>query len=47
MQRLLLAVDRLSTWLGQIFAWTIVLLTLLITYEVFSATYSTSRTTGT
>lgn len=36
MQRLLLAVDRLSTWLGQIFAWTIVLLTLLITYEVFS-----------
>lgn len=36
MQRLLLAVDRLSTWLGQVFAWTIVLLTLLITYEVFS-----------
>lgn len=36
MQRLLLAVDRLSTWLGQVFAWAIVLLTLLITWEVFS-----------
>ena len=36
MQRFLLAVDRLSTWLGQAFAWTIVLLTVLITGEVFS-----------
>lgn len=36
MQRILLAVDRLSTWIGQAFAWTIVLLTLLITWEVFS-----------
>ena len=27
MQKLLLAVDRLSTWLGQAFAWAIVLLT--------------------
>ncbi len=36
MQRLLLAVDRLSTWMGQFFAWTIVILTFGITWEVFS-----------
>jgi TRAP-type mannitol/chloroaromatic compound transport system permease small subunit len=36
MQRLLLAVDRLSTWMGQAFAWLIVGLTGLITWEVFS-----------
>jgi TRAP-type mannitol/chloroaromatic compound transport system permease small subunit len=29
-------VDRLSTWLGQAFAWLIVLLTLMISWEVFS-----------
>jgi TRAP-type mannitol/chloroaromatic compound transport system permease small subunit len=36
MQKLLLAVDRLSTWLGQAFGWLIVLLTLGIAAEVFS-----------
>ena len=36
MQSLLLRVDRLSTWLGQAFAWAIVLLTAGITWEVFS-----------
>jgi len=36
MQSVLLFVDRLSTWLGQFFAWLIVALTLMITYEVFS-----------
>ena len=36
MQRWLLGVDRLSTWLGQGFAWVIVLLTLGISWEVFS-----------
>ena len=36
MQKILLAVDRLSTWLGQAFAWAIVLLTAVITWEVFS-----------
>ncbi|HEY1090571.1 MAG TPA: TRAP transporter small permease subunit [Burkholderiaceae bacterium] len=36
MQAVLLAVDRLSTWLGQLFAWLILLLTALITWEVFS-----------
>jgi TRAP-type mannitol/chloroaromatic compound transport system permease small subunit len=35
MQSLLLAVDRLSTRLGQFFAWLIVALTLMITWEVF------------
>jgi TRAP-type mannitol/chloroaromatic compound transport system permease small subunit len=36
MQRLLLLVDHVSTWIGQLFSWTIVGLTLLITAEVFS-----------
>ena len=36
MQSLLLRVDRVSTWLGQIFSWLIVALTLMITWEVFS-----------
>ncbi len=36
MQKLLLAVDRFSTWVGKAFAWTVVLLTLLISWEVFS-----------
>ena len=36
MQRLLLAVDKLSTVIGQAFSWLIVALTLLISWEVFS-----------
>jgi TRAP-type mannitol/chloroaromatic compound transport system permease small subunit len=36
MQSALLWVDRASTWIGQFFSWLIVLLTLLITAEVFS-----------
>jgi len=36
MQKLLLFVDRMSTWVGQTFSWLIVALTLLITWEVFS-----------
>ncbi len=36
MQKILLGVDRLSTWLGQVFSWLIVALTLLICWEVFS-----------
>lgn len=36
MQKLLLAVDRLSTWLGQAFAWSIIVLTVAISAEVFS-----------
>jgi TRAP-type mannitol/chloroaromatic compound transport system permease small subunit len=36
MQKLLLFVDRVSTWVGQLFSWLIVGLTLLISWEVFS-----------
>jgi TRAP-type mannitol/chloroaromatic compound transport system permease small subunit len=36
MQKLLLFVDRMSTWVGQAFSFLIVGLTLLITWEVFS-----------
>jgi TRAP-type mannitol/chloroaromatic compound transport system permease small subunit len=36
MQKSLLAVDRFSTFIGKASAWTVVLLTLLITWEVFS-----------
>ena len=36
MQSLLLAVDRFSTWFGQTCAWSVVALTLLISWEVFS-----------
>ena len=36
MQNFLLAVDLLSTWIGKAFAWSIVGLTLLISWEVFS-----------
>ena len=36
MQKLLLFIDRLSTWVGHAFSWLIVALTLLISWEVFS-----------
>ncbi len=36
MQKLLLTVDKISTFAGQAFAWLIVSLTLLISWEVFS-----------
>jgi TRAP-type mannitol/chloroaromatic compound transport system permease small subunit len=36
MQKALLAVDRFSTWMGKAFAWLAVVLTFLITAEVFS-----------
>lgn len=36
MKNLLLAVDRASTWIGQAFAWLILLLTCLISWEVYS-----------
>ncbi len=36
MHKLLMAVDRLSTFVGRVFAWSIVLLTLLVSWEVFS-----------
>jgi TRAP-type mannitol/chloroaromatic compound transport system permease small subunit len=36
MQNFLLTVDRLSTWIGKVFAWTALILTLMISWEVFS-----------
>ncbi|MBX9612170.1 MAG: TRAP transporter small permease subunit [Burkholderiales bacterium] len=36
MQNLLLSVDRLSTFIGKVFAWTALILTLMISWEVFS-----------
>ena len=36
MLKLLNAIDRLSTWIGQAFAWLIVSLTVMISWEVFS-----------
>jgi TRAP-type mannitol/chloroaromatic compound transport system permease small subunit len=36
MQKLLLAVDRFSTFIGQLFAWSVVGLTALISWEVFN-----------
>lgn len=36
MQSFLLAVDRFSTWIGKACAWSVVLLTMLISWEVFS-----------
>lgn len=34
MQRYLLLIDRFSTWIGKAFAWCIVLLTFVVTYDV-------------
>jgi TRAP-type mannitol/chloroaromatic compound transport system permease small subunit len=36
MQKLLLTIDKISTFIGQTFSWLIVALTLMITWEVFS-----------
>ncbi len=36
MQKILLLVDKISTWVGHAFSWLIIGLTLLITWEVFS-----------
>lgn len=36
MQRLLLSIDKISTWVGQIFSWLIVVLTGLMVWEIFS-----------
>jgi len=36
MQTLLMAIDRLSTFVGRFFAWAIAVLTLLVSWEVFS-----------
>jgi TRAP-type mannitol/chloroaromatic compound transport system permease small subunit len=45
MQRLLIPVDHVSTFVGKLFAWSIILLTLAISYEVFSR-YAFGRPTS-
>lgn len=45
MQKTLLAVDRLSTFVGKLFAWAIVVLTVSISWEVFSR-YALGRPHG-
>lgn len=42
--RALLAVDQFSTLVGQVFSWTILLLTAAITYEVFARRFFSSPT---
>ena len=42
MQKLLLFIDRVSTWVGQAFSWLIVGLTLLVSWEVFSRRFFNS-----
>ncbi len=36
MQSILLTIDRFNTWIGQLFGWFVLALTLFISYEVFS-----------
>ena len=36
MRNLLFFIDKISSWVGQLFSWLIVILTFLITWEVFS-----------
>ena len=36
MQSILLGIDRFNTWIGQLFGWLVLLLTLFVSYEVFS-----------
>lgn len=45
MQGLLLSIDRVSTFIGKVFAWCIVLLTLQVTYEV-TVRYAFARPTS-
>jgi TRAP-type mannitol/chloroaromatic compound transport system permease small subunit len=36
MQKVLIAIDQINTWVGKIFSWSIVVMTFVITYEVVS-----------
>ncbi|MEW6099355.1 MAG: TRAP transporter small permease subunit [Pseudomonadota bacterium] len=45
MQKMLLAVDRLSTWIGKATAWSVLVLTVMVTWEVFSR-YALNRPHG-
>ena len=45
MQKFLLTVDAISTWVGKTFAWCILILTLAVSYEVFVRYVAGSPTT--
>lgn len=45
LQRVLIPVDQVSTFVGKLFAWTIVILTVAVSYEVFSRYVLRSPTT--
>jgi TRAP-type mannitol/chloroaromatic compound transport system permease small subunit len=45
MQRVLLGIDRLSTLVGQVFAWTIIVLTFVIAYDVIMRRFFAAPTT--
>src|SRR3546814_6654973 len=36
MQKFLQTIDRVNTWIGQLFGWFVLALTLFVTFEVFS-----------
>ena len=36
MQKILVTIDRFNTWIGQLFGWLVLALTLFVSYEVFS-----------
>ena len=36
MQKILVSIDRFNTWIGQLFGWLVLALTLFVSYEVFS-----------
>ena len=45
MQGLLLAIDRMSAFIGKLFAWSVVVLTLTVTYEIVARKLFTAPTT--
>ena len=45
MQGLLIAIDKVNTWVGKAFSWSIVAMTLVIVYEVFSRYVFSAPTT--
>ena len=45
MQGLLIAIDKVNTWVGKIFSWSILAMTFVIVYEVFSRYVFSAPTT--
>lgn len=44
MQRVLFGIDRVSMWVGKTFAWLVVLLTLVISYDIFATKFFSAPT---